>query len=1826
MRAIEKERKRLLAEEADERERKMDEERQNRKDEERDFVEKIRQRKLEDEERERMATEEATAQRLRDQEEVKRLMMENMKRKLTAEDRQREELEMAERSKPKRKSLANNPLLQRFEEINQQAQAKEEALKAARLANAKKKVWKRKSKEVLRMSRLMLAQALSKERLATPEGRNIVKAVSKEILRIISKESLHRTSNSSLRRSKDRLSGSKDVIRTKSKCNISKENLMSHGNQVTALTDQPSKNDMQNYLISHVLFDGKEDVQSAPQNGTRNISRQQLTNLEEEAQEDEEDREDRVFELYKQEMNKYLECFEQDSKGGKKKKSSKKVTKSADSSAEKKLLVNIGSIKNQFETMASPDTQEEEPILMSKRVGKLNTKAIFAEQEKEKEEEEKARLKKKKEYIPVIIDRDAFERTVGKFAQKDPEETQVPIKRETKVWQPPGMKRQDSIQTSEPDYDDEYEEEEKEEEEEEPPAEDEPEAEPEQEPEPEPEPEPELTEEERVKKMDIFTRIQYELDKVRKREAEQAKVNERENKKKELARQIQEQIAQIKAMDETPKKKKEEDEVPTWVKIVQDPEARKRYRKFRTLDEPTETQEIVDDNNQSKEPEVDNTPQWIKIIRERQAQLKKFEVEFKQREAEAEKKRIESASNEEKSAPKEEVSRLIEKKPDNVIVKSFSMMKDQFESQSKEDQASPRSPTKVISPYEINPERVKMIKEQLLQIRDKQDISKSKAEKSENFIAKKCSTIRNKLEKAISDSNDKWKKDKIKAPKKIINIVEERSVTQLLKEKKQKNAKDSWSYKQKDVKDLLMLLKTNDGVSKTLTEKAKTVAEQSTEVIDKGMELINLQEKIESKKVDEYTELMEQVHTYMTTGTSLSPEEQAFRNTIQGYMELIEDDEKIVTKKTKKSKATANIEVIPTRSIQAIKLEMEQSSSEPTRHQHTVGKLSMTRAEQHAEHSTNVKTNSDMGKGYTSSIREQLIKANQAPEAGAKLTHMMKLVHLEHPKSVTESLRELKAQRIYEWKWRQKNINNLTAFLNQNKNIAQIEVPKIDTLHQKQGMENISYDVKVEDYSKLMDNIREYLMSDDKKSEEENIFQESLCGYLDLIEVDTGTEDKKKLNFDWGTIGNVKDISTHLETPDKAEESKEISAVGKLDTARFEKSKSSDNEKPPTVVRTSTYHCDSIKSYLEKNVSRQNAKPEGHFTRTMKIVNVPEVESYEQALNVLKSRRQEEWKWKQKTISELHAFLKKNDLGDKIAQDVDLIGTKYESDSELMTLKDKSEQLARSIQERDKSMKAFMEDLQDFSDKPSDNTDQVVFKESIKAFLDLIEDDKDVKSTVKALPSIRSPFKLVNKKEKYLEGTKEDSSYPKSQSTKKIGKMAASTLFSTKSYNTTEKKPQQSTVVTPEKASKIKKMFESSNKSSMSRTMSELSLKPQKRPKTIIDVNPKAVQIEAMPTFKRRNVAKWESSIPPYFCTPKSDTMSKKEEPKSKWDDISDPMERHRAILAKHGFKPHEAKEYDNDDPLTDVDTIPDHILKDEILYKKYMQDNIEIEDLSSRESTPDRVRDSKQGSFSSLMNILTAVKKATMQKHAIDSRQRLDMIALGANGNKMSTSAQDLSQIPGSCSNLREQFEMQEERPMMPLLPGKKNVLKSPSCSNIGNLWTDHINSSDNSSANHDRSVVKSGIVSNLKDHLTTSTSRHEQQMRTLNDPARRQSLSHLDLDEDNVNNDKYGSQSEIRLELDALRSSGQTSSIFKLDRGRNMNKPSLRRALNNVEMDGSKDRLDLDDDDMAQLRTSNQQVKAMFEASAPKYTFGGSGDKLNLQPAKKSSGILNV
>ena len=79
--------------------------------------------------------------------------------------------------------------------------------------------------------------------------------------------------------------------------------------------------------------------------------------------------------------------------------------------------MNIGSIKNQFEKDSESVPSTTSPIKTPQpQVNKLNSN-IFNQKSSEEE-----KPKKKKEYVPIIIDRDAFERTKCAFEKEKREE------------------------------------------------------------------------------------------------------------------------------------------------------------------------------------------------------------------------------------------------------------------------------------------------------------------------------------------------------------------------------------------------------------------------------------------------------------------------------------------------------------------------------------------------------------------------------------------------------------------------------------------------------------------------------------------------------------------------------------------------------------------------------------------------------------------------------------------------------------------------------------------------------------------------------------------------------------------------------------------------------------------------------------------------------------------------------------------------------------------------------------------------------------------------------------------------------------------------------------------------------------------------------------------------------------------------------------------------------------------------------------------------------------------------------------------------------------
>ena len=1046
-----------------------------------------------------------------------------------------------------------------------------------------------------------------------------------------------------------------------------------------------------------------------------------------------------MFEAYKQEMEKYLSCFEGEETNKKSKKNKKLKKKEAlVVELDKKPILNIGTIRNQFESLASPEANESEepPKLRAKKVGKLDTAKMF---------EGKSEIEnKKKEYVPVVIDKDAFERTMGRFEHYKDEEEERERRREEnrkrkleeerlrmekereeletkkieeeeakrrlkeeeeRVIQEEREKKKASMLTKIGNFftgkGNEY----KETKEESPVKEIDP------------------AEQARLRRMDIQTRIQHELEKIRILEEKQKVQLERERKKHEMKRLIQMELDKIKGLDVN-KKSQEEEDMPLWMKMVYDPEARKRYMESKNQ-KPGENREKPDEVEHSRIAEAleEGTPKWVQMVKERQEALQRakaqmeeaFSKDTKNNNNEDDLQKMKASlldltkvckdpfkkesiidlkndcsetEKETDSSPpmtfeesvqaminlleddkkwsesqKKEKSKLMSKKKANVILPNVSEVRNQFENM----ETSPGQPTSPLSPCEINQDKVKQAKMQLLQQKDRD--SNSGQSKMDLLLTKKCSSIKSMFERSNSTTADKDDQQlKPKPKKQIVQVMQTTSIDEQLAEKKRQMASENkWKYKEKSLRDLHHIFSSSSTTSQ-LAQKVESVLETSKRVAEE--EAKRLSDK--QQDLDDYNALMDQIHQFVNEKDCMgkTDEEISFQNTLTGYLQLIEEDN---------------------------------------------------------EYRKN--------QGITKTVAQKIKKET------------------------------------------------------------------------KRAPKKISTDI--------------------------------------------------------------------IKTEDQPNDQSKPKTVKKLDLSRFIQSVDKDSDQ--TVIKrevSSSYNCDSIKEYLEKKTGPQQIDSSGHIQRKMTLINVENPLSVSQSLVQLKAKREQQWTWKQKTIGELQDFLTKNQTLAKnlvestAAKDAETASRKKALENMLA----KRQQLQQATQQRDAEFDKFLADLEQFSQEPTTDKSDEVFKSSVKSYLELIDTQKREEEEEITLPEITLPSRLEDMKNRIIERDNEQvKSRPKNPITiKKIQSFFGKAENQDKDYSSQEKEAVAQTL-SPGKATKLKKMFEEKPKiSSMMRTRSELTLGPAKKPKNLIDQAP-VVDMSSLqlPMLSRRNSVKtsWSNRVSSYFSS-----------------------------------------------------------------------------------------------------------------------------------------------------------------------------------------------------------------------------------------------------------------------------------------------------------------------------------------------------------------------
>ena len=295
-----------------------------------------------------------------------------------------------------------------------------------------------------------------------------------------------------------------------------------------------------------------------------------------------------------------------------------------------------------------------------------------------------------------------------------------------------------------------------------------------------------MTEEERVARMGIRERIQYELSRIAKQEEATRVRIARENKKRELVMQIKEEMAKIRGLEVgtvvgSPTTQVEEEDLPGWVKMVQSAELKRAAAsglgKSSHPEQEIQNGEKVPSSSYNDKPKQEESTEGN--VTEKTTADSKPAMTFE-----------ESVSAlldliEEEKRPRSKPT-LMSKKTKDVKVscnlKVVSEAKHKFEELS--NSASPTSPgwqqnQQPVLDHEINRLNVQKAKESLLKTQQEsveERATTTRAEGSKGIFRKKCSDIKEMLTKKTQKKDQKQLQGARKQTKKVIWCVRFRNV------------------------------------------------------------------------------------------------------------------------------------------------------------------------------------------------------------------------------------------------------------------------------------------------------------------------------------------------------------------------------------------------------------------------------------------------------------------------------------------------------------------------------------------------------------------------------------------------------------------------------------------------------------------------------------------------------------------------------------------------------------------------------------------------------------------------------------------------------------------------------------------------------------------------------------------------------------------------------------------------------------------------------------------------------------------------------------------
>jgi len=952
----------------------------------------VLERQKSEEEQRRKVQEEIEAEKEREREALKKRVKEERRQKFEQPDGEVRRGKV-EDERPAAKRRGGNFIVAKFEGLAKFRQSEEQAERLARQARERQRD---KAKEVIKRSAQKLVRVLSKAKLS-----NRMPSKEKMMARENSQGKVgKRRNNAFASRSRETLlttgaaaagDGHRGLKRSKSWQRLK-------GHTPTAGQHGRSTREMRNYLISNVLFDGQEDVVATfkKKNDLDQVEEDDEREREaRERQRDEEEirRREQDFDDYKREMEAYLSLFDEQKE---------KTEKKKDDGLKKKPIRKLSNLKDKFISSSSANKRPEKKL--AKNVGKLKAEEFIGGRENE--------AVNKKEYVPVVIDSEAFKRTMGRFEEYRAEEDQRErLKAEAEAKR---KKRELEEQERRPrEMESDEEEEEMEEEEEEEVVEDGVDVE--------------------KKAEELKEQIMLELAKIKEMDERKKDAIDKENRKRDLMRQISDEIDKIKAEE----KAESEDETPRWVRLVQNAEERKAYAEnIRAPMKKLESQPSTESESSGGE----SFSELLAGLEEADAEALMAELEAEESQPRAKAIQKETPQTSEKDKQKNMEMRAFEESVEAMLEllddDECQRLAAELEAEDLDGRVGMPKIAKKRSPVSLPPstDKVAGLRDKLIaskQGKEKQvprkklamvDIQKAKAvlmgqKQQEAKETPKVGSLGSSLKKMFEKKEDPVTLRKA-VKKKVIEIPTSPTIDQQLQQAKEKAKAKKWSYQSKTKEP------PKPKVKPMLAENDVPEARRGQLPQAKEGQTVSLRE-------EEHEEFLNRVNQFVKSSKSSPDRNDQLKNLVDSYLMLSHDNDE-ETEALRGSGAWKNkredLRLITSMSQARNKLQNDFQHSAP-KTSPSVGRLQSPEAIFAA--SFGISNFNDDKKRVaappTNSIREKFEKSRAAIQAKKKSLVKdktgfwdEKLKHLEVKQAPPPSIPVTPAKQEKDWKWKQK--------------------------------------------------------------------------------------------------------------------------------------------------------------------------------------------------------------------------------------------------------------------------------------------------------------------------------------------------------------------------------------------------------------------------------------------------------------------------------------------------------------------------------------------------------------------------------------------------------------------------------------------------------------------------------------------------------------------------------------------------------------------------------------------------------------------------------------